>query len=228
MVQGCLSSYGTRHPDIYLNLIHSNTTLWSVNRTLRSRLVYQSPLSAAVYSQAWWLLIQHSKMYIGMYAPGTDALGVPWGDVGDWDRPARAHDQKNRNQALVQVEPPPPGTWHQEVLHEYWHQEVQPVQQGWDQVWMNPSLGQWVWYPGSNHEAERGDELFLKGWILVQGFFEWGTCLSWHVQRTLAGGLFWRAVLWRRNGREWLVTSVKEDMIPSADHWKIQHWMIHT
>ena len=104
---------------------------------------------------------------------------------------------------------------------------MQPVQQGWDQGWMNPSLGQWVWNPGSNHEDE-GDELFLKGWILVQGFFEWGTCLSWHVQRTLAGGLFWRAVLWKRNGGEWLVTSVRQDTIPCADHWKIQHWMIHT
>ena len=212
---------------LFKSNIHSNTTLWSVNRTLRSRLVYQSPLSAAVYSQAWWLLIQHSKMYFGIYAPGTDALGVPWGDVGDWDRPARAHDQKNRNQALVQVEPPPPGTWHQKVLHEYWPQEVQPVQQDWDQGWMNPKLGQWIWNPGPIH-GDEGDELFLKGWILVQGFFEWGTCLSWHVQRTLAGGLFWRAVLWRRNGREWLVTSVLQDTIPCADHWKIQHWMIHT
>ena len=169
--------------------------------------------------------IQHSTMYIGIYGhdaqwPHTDALGAPWSYCGDWNRPARAHDQKNRNQALVQVEPPPPGTWHQEVLHECWPPE-------WDQGWMNPKLGQWIWNPGPIH-GDEGDELFLKGWILVQGFFEWGICLSWHVQRTLAGGLFWRAVLWRRNGREWLVTSVKEDMIPCADHWKIQHWMIHT
>ena len=105
--------------------------------------------------------IQHSTMYIGTDAPGaqwpgTDAPGAPWRDVGDWYQPARAHDQgwdqgwyqdqgwdhdQNRNQAIVQVQPPPPGTWHQEVLHESWHQEVQPVQQGWDQGWMNPSLG---------------------------------------------------------------------------------------
>ena len=164
--------------------------------------------------------IQHSTMF----------PGAPWRDVGDWYQPARAHDQ-GWDQGWYQDQ----GWDHDQnmatrvqVLHESWHQEVQPVQQGWDQGWMNPSLGQWVWNPGSNHEDEGGDELFLKGWILVQGFFEWGTCLSWHVQRTLAGGLFWRAVLWRRNGREWLVTSVKEDMIPCADHWKIQHWMIHT
>ena len=152
--------------------------------------------------------IQHSTMYTD-----TDAPGQLWRDVGDWYHPALARDHN----LAVEVQ----------QLHESWHQEVQPVQQGWDQGWMNPSLGQWMWNPGSNHEDE-GDELFLKGWILVQGFFEWGTCLSWHVQRTLAGGLFWRAVLWRNNGTEWLVASVKQDMIPSADHWKIQHWMIHT
>ena len=186
--------------------------------------------------------IQHSTMFVG-----TDAPGAPWRDVGDWYQPARAHDQgwdqgwyqdqgwdhdQNLNQAIFLVQAPPPGFLHEEALL------LPPppgtattstsVQQGWDQGWMNPSLGHWVWNPGSNMEDEGGDELFLKGWILVQGFFEWGTCLSWHVQRTLAGGLFWRAVLWRRNGREWLVTSVKEDMIPWADHWKIQHWMIHT
>ena len=179
--------------------------------------------------------IQHSTMFVGTDAPGaqwpgTDAPGAPWRDVGDWYQPARAHDQ-GWDQGWYQDQ----GWDHDQnmatrvqVLHESWHQEVQPVQQGWDQGWMNPSLGQWVWNPGSNHEDEGGDVLFLKGWILVQGFFEWGTCLSWHVQRTLAGGLFWRAVLWRRNGREWLVTSVLQDTIPCADHWKIQHWMIHT
>ena len=221
--------YGWPPPSAHPGLIHSNKTLWSVNGTIRSHLVYQSPLSAAVYSQAWWLLIQHSKMYFGIYAPGTEALGVPWGDVGDWDRPARAHDQKNRNQALVQVEPPPPGTWHQEVLHEYWHQEVQPVQQDWDQGWMNPKLGQWIWNPGPIH-GDEGDELFLKGWILVQGFFDWGICLSWHVQRSLftnPGSLLWVAVLWRQAGKEWAVSLVKQDLIPQAEEWKIHWWMIH-
>ena len=59
-------------------------------------------------------------------------------------------------------------------LHQEWAQEnaleVDHHQAGQNQAgqgYMNPNLGQWMGNPGWT-----GDTLFLKGWILVQDFFD--------------------------------------------------------
>ena len=59
-------------------------------------------------------------------------------------------------------------------LHQEWAQEnaleVDHHQAGQNQAgqgYMNPNLGQWMGHPGWT-----GDTLFLKGWILAQGFFD--------------------------------------------------------
>ena len=60
--------------------------------------------------------------------------------------------------------------------------------------WHDPGYqGQWMYNPGWGNEMT-----YLKGWIYVQGYFDWGVALSWHVQRnryTDPGGLFWVCVL---------------------------------
>ena len=88
------------------------------------------------------------------------------------------------------------------------------------------SIGQWMYNPGW-----AGDNLYLKGRILVQGFWEWGVVLSWHVQRnvfTAPGSLGWVCVLWRKNANgAWIVQLEQMKFIPSSQEYKIKEWMIH-
>ena len=38
----------------------------------------------------------------------------------------------------------------------------------------------------------------MKGWLWVQGCWEWGIVLTWHVQ-LLSGRLHWMTCLWKKD-----------------------------
>ena len=88
--------------------------------------------------------------------------------------------------------------------------------------------GQWMYNPGWGMDNLY---LYIKGWLYVQGYWDWGVVLNWHVQRNMytdPGSLFWVCVLWRKDENDaWVLQLQKMEAIPKHDMHKYQHWMIH-
>ena len=84
-----------------------------------------------------------------------------------------------------------------------------------DAPWPAPAgHGQWMYNPGWGEEEDphwrepyglaqwfynegKGENVMIQGWLLVQGKWQDGVVLTWHVQRnmhTAPGSLFWVCV----------------------------------
>ena len=103
------------------------------------------------------------------------------------------------------------------------------------QSWVNQ---QW---PTAHHHEQSGQWMFCKdwcdcphyvnGWVYVQGFFQWGVALTWHVQRsafTDPGSLFWVCMLWRKDDAGiWNISLQKQEKIAFDDQSRYPEWQIH-
>ena len=113
-----------------------------------------------------------------------------------------------------------------------WNEFSHPGKEDYPASWDNPSFnGKWMWNEGWGAEY-----IFLPGWIYVQGYFDWGAALTWHVQKTMffvhQGGLMWVCILWEKQqphiqGPLWRHTLMKQSFIPWAEQHKYPRWMIH-
>ena len=89
--------------------------------------------------------------------------------------------------------------------------------------------GNWMFNPGWTGD----DHPCLKGWLFIQGWFDWGACLSWHVQRSHfinPGKLHWQCWVWyfpNRDNSEWKAYMLVTEDIPESQQDKFQPWMIH-
>ena len=89
------------------------------------------------------------------------------------------------------------------------------------------NMGRWVLNPGWTVDHIP----CLEGWIFVQGWWQWGVCLSWHVQRLHQkhndGQLRWDSWVWYNNDGRWRAYMEQSHMIPDALRDNYPHWMIH-
>ena len=71
----------------------------------------------------------------------------------------------------------------------------------------------------------------VNGWVFVQGYFQWGCALTWHVQRAAyidVGSLFWVCMLWKQDEEsKWTVSLVKQQKISFDEQQRIPDWKIH-
>ena len=70
----------------------------------------------------------------------------------------------------------------------------------------------------------------VNGWVFVQGYFQWGVALTWHIQRAAffdVGSLWWICMLWKEEGGEWTVSLVKQQKISFDEQQRIPDWKIH-
>ena len=111
------------------------------------------------------------------------------------------------------------------------HQDHRHSQQSWgNQQW-----------PSEQHSQQHGQWMLcenwcdcpphVNGWLYVQGCFQWGVVLTWHVQKmifTEPGSLVWVCLLWRKDeAGSWKVSLQKQERIPTEDICKYPDWMIH-
>ena len=89
------------------------------------------------------------------------------------------------------------------------------------------NMGKWVLNPGWTVDPIP----CLEGWIFVQGWWQWGVCLSWHVQRLHqkhnGGQLRWDSWVWYNKDGRWRAYMEQSHMIPDALRDNYPHWMIH-
>ena len=88
--------------------------------------------------------------------------------------------------------------------------------------------GQWMYNSGWTGEAHP----CLLGWLFVQGWFDWGACLSWHVQRSHVinpGSLHWQCWVWykEKTYNSWRAYLLLTEDIPDSDRETYKAWMIH-
>ena len=88
--------------------------------------------------------------------------------------------------------------------------------------------GQWMYNTGWTREAHP----CLIGWLFVQGWFDWGACLSWHVQRSHVinpGSLHWQCWVWYKEKTygSWKAYLLLTEDIPDDDHHHYSWWQIH-
>ena len=71
----------------------------------------------------------------------------------------------------------------------------------------------------------------VNGWVYVQGYFQWGVALTWHVQRnafTDPGSMFWVCMLWKQDDDgHWTVSLQKQQKISFDAQQRIPDWQIH-
>ena len=133
------------------------------------------------------------------------------------------------NRSTVEIDPAP------------WHQSYMEVQRTAPQIdpapWMDPAPqeqkkqdmgGQWMYNTGWTRE----EHPCLKGWLFVQGWFDWGACLSWHVQRTHVanpGSLHWQCWVWYKEKTygSWKAYLLATEDIPDKDWCHYSEWQIH-
>ena len=121
------------------------------------------------------------------------------------------------------AEPTSPG--HEEILM----QESVPAPPQFFQKQQKDMGGSWMFNPGWTGD----DHPCLKGWLFIQGWFDWGACLSWHVQRSHfinPGKLHWQCWVWyfpNRDNSSWQAFMLLTEDIPESQQDKFQHWMIH-
>ena len=91
--------------------------------------------------------------------------------------------------------------------------------------------GQWMYNNGWTGTAYP----CLKGWLFIQGWFEWGACLTWHVQRSHVikpGSLHWQCWVWYKEKTvdKWRAYMLLTEEIPDSDVSSFEYykaWMIH-
>ena len=142
--------------------------------------------------------------------------------------------RSRRTSPLVEPYPAPPYLGGQDAAPESPSPELPPV----DEPEPAPPQvkkqkqdmgGNWMYNPGwtgDNHPC-------LQGWLFIQGWFDWGACLSWHVQRSHfinPGKLHWQCWVWyfpNRDNSSWQAFMLLTEDIPESQQDKFQHWMIH-
>ena len=72
----------------------------------------------------------------------------------------------------------------------------------------------------------------LKGRLFIQGWFDWGACMSWHVQRShvvYPGSLHWQCWVWykEKTYNSWRAYLLLTEDIPDSDRETYKAWMIH-
>ena len=91
--------------------------------------------------------------------------------------------------------------------------------------------GQWMYNNGWTGAAWP----CLKGWLFIQGWWDWRACLSWHVQKSTVnnpGSLHWQAWVWHRDppDSDWKAYMLLSEEIPPAKVSTFENykkWMIH-
>ena len=91
--------------------------------------------------------------------------------------------------------------------------------------------GQWMYNSGWTGEAHP----CLLGWLFVQGWFDWGACLTWHVQRSHVikpGSLHWQCWVWYKEKTvdKWRAYMLLTEDIPDSERETFDYykaWMIH-
>ena len=79
---------------------------------------------------------------------------------------------------------------------------------------------------------DREDHPCLLGWLFVQGWFDSGAVLSWHVQRSSAlnpGTLHWECWVWQQgtavSSTTWRAYLLRTVDIDQPD--RVKQWQIH-
>ena len=91
--------------------------------------------------------------------------------------------------------------------------------------------GQWMYNNGWTGAAWP----CLKGWLFIQGWWDWRACLSWHVQKSTVNNqasLHWQAWVWHRDppDSDWKAYMLLSEEIPPAEVSTFENykkWMIH-
>ena len=75
------------------------------------------------------------------------------------------------------------------------------------------------------------DSPCLLGWMFVQGWWDWGACLSWHVQRchvVSPGSLQWQCWVWYKEKiGKWRTYMLHTEDIPDSEREYFPASMIH-
>ena len=75
------------------------------------------------------------------------------------------------------------------------------------------------------------DSPCLLGWMFVQGWWDWGACLSWHVQRRRVvspGSLQWQCWVWyKEKTGKWRTYMLRTEDIQDSEREYFPAWMIH-
>ena len=124
--------------------------------------------------------------------------------------------------------PNPPLVW-SELWNGVWPNPVVPVNPNPQPQapQPNPLDNQGTWWNNKRWKNPPS----LQGWLLIQGWWEWGAVLSWHAQRSRflkPDALFWMCWQWSKDeDGKWAVNLLRMDEILGNEYYRIEDWQIH-